>query len=328
MTIRELTVRDLDAQAEAIDEAVKVTPGIDRFCSSSLWILPAREAFLPDHRIWAMETGEGYILLAVGEDRSLGTYVHPLEASWALACPFVGAKPAELTRKFVEVSDATAVNWDILFLSGIQPDSQHFQELLRGFRGNFALGLGPSSVRRIASLTGGVEGFLGRRNGKFRHNLRRAVRRGREAGIEVEIHSPELAAECGPLLKRALELEARSWKAELETGIIDSPMEEFYERMLPRLVARKALRFLFLTLDGVDVAYCFGAVFDGAFRGLQMSFDDDYRSHSPGSLAQYWMIQQLCEEGVTSYDLGSEMDYKKDWAEERLETLAVVVRRR
>ena len=324
--MEEHTATDLEDRAYEIDQAVAITPDVDRFCSSSLWILPAWKAFLPEHRLWAMEGAEGFILLAIGEDKSLGTYVHPLEASWALANPFIGPNAAELTREFIDLSRRTEQPWDILFLSGIRPDSPHFHELLRGFRGHFSLGLGPSSVRRIASLEGGLDGFLGRRSSKFRHNLRRSRRRAEDTGITVEFIAAPSLEECIPLFDRALEIEQRSWKANLDTGIINSPMTAFYRDMLPRLVQRKALRFLFLTLDGVDIAYCFGAVFDHDFRGLQMSFDDSYRAHSPGSLAQLAIIDALAAEGVQNYDLGSDMEYKRDWAEESLETLAIVVR--
>jgi hypothetical protein len=325
--MRELTMQCLEARQRAFDEAVQCTPDIDRFCSSSYWVLPAWSAFLPEHRLWARETEFGFILLGIGTDHSLGTYVHPLEASWALASPFVGRDVAALTRQFVSLSRDPTLNWDILFLSGISPDSLQFHELIRGFRGHYSLGLGPSSVRRIASLDGGVEGFLSRRSSRFRHNLRRARRRAEETGIQAEMHRTVTADEALALLDRALDVEHRSWKADADTGIIDGPMKVFYRNMLPRLARQDALRFLFLTLDGKDIAYCFGGVFDDTFRGLQMSFDDDYRSHSPGSLAQLLMIEALTTEGLASYDLGSDMEYKRDWAEESMETLAVIVRR-
>ena len=326
--MRELDVEELESRAEEFDAAVRRTPDIDHFCSSTLWILPAWRAFLPEHRLWTHETEHGFVALGVGSDRSLGTYIHPLEASWALASPFVGHAPAELTRCFTSLCRTTEINWDILFLSGIHPDSVHFQELIRGFRGHYSLGLGPSSVRRVADLDGGVDGFLSRRASKFRANLRRTSRRADKIGVAVEYFdaaTPEEAA--GPLLNRALAVEHQSWKADADTGIIDGPMKSFYRDMLPRLAHRDALRFLFLTLDGVDIAYCFGAVFNDSFRGLQMSYHNDYREHSPGSLAQLRMIERLCDEGVESYDLGSEMDYKQKWAEQSLETLAVIVRR-
>ncbi|MFU8806973.1 MAG: GNAT family N-acetyltransferase, partial [Bradymonadaceae bacterium] len=68
-------------------------------------------------------------------------------------------------------------------------------------------------------------------------------------------------------------------------------------------------------------------IFQDTFRGLQMSYHDDYRDHSPGSLAQLALIENLCEEGIRSYDLGSDMEYKRQWAEEGLGTVALIVRK-
>ena len=325
--MHELTFEQLESRSERFDDAVRQTDDIDHFCSSSFWILPAWRAFLSDHRLWAHESDHGYVTLGVGDDRSLGTYLHPLEASWALASPLVGPDARALTRQFVDRCRTTSLQWDILFLSGISPDSTHFQELIRGFRGHYSLGLGPSSIRRVASLEGGVDGFMERRSSKFRANLRRACRKSEDAGVELDFIDrvdPDDAVD--ELFARALAVEQNSWKADADTGIIDGPMRTFYREMLPRLAARNALRFLFLTCDGEDIAYCFGGVFNDSFRGLQMSYHDDYRDLSPGNVAQVRMIEQLCDEGVTTYDLGSDMEYKQRWGEEGIETVAVIVR--
>lgn len=324
----EMSTAEFISLEDEFDRAVAQTPDIDRFCSSSLWIVPAHRAFLPDHRLWIQRSEYGFVALASGTDVHLGTYLHPLEASWALACPLVGAQAAALTREFVRTCRESGLRWNLLFLSGISPASIHFRELVRGFRRDYSLGLGASSTRRVASLSGGVDGFLARRSTKFRANLRRARRRAADSGIEYE-YITRIDGHVGAarLLERALRIERRSWKGESDTGIIDEPMKTFYQVMLPMLAERNLLRFMFVRLDGVDIAYCFGGVFEATFRGLQMSFDVEYRQHSPGSLAQLAMIERLCEEGVQGYDLGSDMEYKRQWAEEGLETVALIVRR-
>ncbi|MBA2664753.1 MAG: GNAT family N-acetyltransferase [Bradymonadaceae bacterium] len=326
--MRETTPEKFLEKVEAYDSAVMMTPDIDHFCSSSAWIVPAHQAFLPEHPIWLLECEHGFAALARGNDSHLGTYLHPLEASWALACPLVGTHVAHLTRAFVEACRGLANEWNLLFLSGIAPQSTHFRELVHGFRRDYSMGLGSSSIRRVASLDGGVEGFFGRRSPRFRANLRRVRRRAEHAGVRYEfIRSATCEQDAIGLLERALLIEQRSWKGQSDTGIIDGPMKVFYHTMLPMLVRRDALRFVFVTLDGVDIAYCFGATFNDTFRGLQMSYDESYAEHSPGTLAQLEIIHQLCEENIGFYDLGSEMDYKKQWAEQGLETVALIVRR-
>ena len=48
------------------------------------------------------------------------------------------------------------------------------------------------------------------------------------------------------------------------------------------------------------------------------------RPHARG-LLQYHQIIELCEEGVARYDLGTEMDYKRRWAEDVMETEMLVL---
>jgi CelD/BcsL family acetyltransferase involved in cellulose biosynthesis len=102
-------------------------------------------------------------------------------------------------------------------------------------------------------------------------------------------------------------------------------MQGFYAKMLPRLCALGQQRAMFATLDGRDIGYILGAVLDGEYRGLQFSYDDDDSALGIGGLLQYQQIAALCEEGVLRYDLGTEMDYKRRWAELTLETEMLVV---
>src|SRR5688572_32387452 len=57
----------------------------------------------------------------------------------------------------------------------------------------------------------------------------------------------------------------------------------------------------------------------GEYRGLQFSYDDAFAQLGLGGLLQYHQIVELCAEGVTRYDLGTEMDYKRRWAEDVIE---------
>ena len=125
---------------------------------------------------------------------------------------------------------------------------------------------------------------------------------------------------------RILAIERRSWKGKSGTGIIDDPMREFYRRMLPRLAAKGQLRVLFVRQAAEDIAFVFGGLTARSYRGLQLSYDEDFKALSPGNLAQIAIIQELCAEGIEAYDLGSELEYKSNWAEERFETVSLVIR--
>jgi hypothetical protein len=275
-----------------------------------------------------MRSEHGYVALAQSFHERLGRFRQPLEASWCLASPFAGESPARLAQDFVRASMSEVRDWDLLFLAGIARDGALYRALVEGFGGAHFVGVGPPAARYIASLEGGLDGFMGRRSAKFRANLRRVERRAQEEGITIEYQdSWEDVEGWRTLYQRVLAVEARSWKGRSGTGIMDGPMQTFYRHMLPRLCAQGMLRGMFLQREGEDVAFVFGGVFAGVYRGLQVSFDDALRGLSLGNVAQLCMIQRLCDEGVSAYDLGSELEYKKGWAEQLFETLSVVVRR-
>jgi CelD/BcsL family acetyltransferase involved in cellulose biosynthesis len=102
-------------------------------------------------------------------------------------------------------------------------------------------------------------------------------------------------------------------------------MRAFYAAMLPRLCELGQQRTIFARIADRDVGYVLGAVSGGEYRGLQFSYDDDYAQLGVGSLLQYEQIVELVEEGVARYDLGTEMDYKRRWAEDTMETEMLVV---
>ena len=74
------------------------------------------------------------------------------------------------------------------------------------------------------------------------------------------------------------------------------------------------------TRAGEDLAFIFGGLRWGVFRGLQLSFDDRFRTSSLGNVMQGLMVQRLCQEGVELYDLGTDLAYKRRWSEPGLRT--------
>lgn len=320
-----LTIYQLRNRSKAHFEAVAATEGIDHFCSSLDWILPAHEAFIPDHPLYLRQSEHGFVTLARGFNPRIGRYLQPLEASWCLASPIVGSDPAALVAEFSKEFKAQTEDWDLLYLSGIPQGSVIFRELVQQFHTTHRLGLGHKTRRYVASLEGGLEGFLGRRKSKFRANLRRSSRLASEAGVSYTYLDAFTEDEAEAVYERILEVETRSWKGKDGTGILDGGMNDFYRIMLPRLARRGALRVLFAHSDDEDLAYVFGGIFGDSYRGLQLSYDDAHRKISPGNLVQLAMIENLCAEGILSYDLGSELDYKARWAESNLETITMWV---
>lgn len=328
--MRAVSYDDLLAERGHYDRRVGETPAIDSFCTSSYWNFSAFETLFADHDPWIRraEDVDGYVALARGQHPHIGNYLQPFEASWGLASPLVGGRPRALVREFAREIRRADLEWNMLFLSGVFEESPQFREFVRQFRPEYDLGIGPEMARNVASLRGGIGSYLQRRSSKFRSNLRRAKQRADEEGFETEYcASFDGASEVESIFERILAVEAQSWKADEGTGILESPMRDFYERMVPMLAGDGALRVSFLRRGETDIAYCFGGVVEGLYRGLQLSYHDDYGEYSAGNLAQLAMIEGLCEEGIETYDMGQAMDYKERWAEQTRESVALIVRR-
>lgn len=314
---------DLAAVADDFDREVAATPAIDRFCSTSAWILAAAAALMPQRASFSFRGPSGYFAAMRGIHPAGFPYVEPVELAWGLAAPLVGRDPEPLADEVAAVL-ADRRDWQIAILSGLAPDGPQRRALERALPARWERRRGTSTVRHIASLEGGVDGFLGRRSRELRKTIRKGLRAAAEAGVAFEAvraSAPEAAA----LYARIQRVEAQSWKAREGVGISSGPMRAFYEHMLPRLCARGQQRTMFARLGGQDVGYILGAVFEGEYRGLQFSYDDAHARLGLGGLLQYQQVAALCEEGVARYDLGTEMEYKRRWAEEVMETEMLVL---
>ncbi|MFB6351954.1 MAG: GNAT family N-acetyltransferase, partial [Bradymonadaceae bacterium] len=135
------------------------------------------------------------------------------------------------------------------------------------------------------SLEGGYDGYFSRRSSKFRSNMRRARKKADEEGVESVYLAPD-GDEVDEVFDRILAIEQHSWKAENNSGIATGPMRKFYGQMVPMLAEDDKLRVAFVQTDDTDIAYCFGGLFEDLYRGLQLSYHDDYSDLSPGNLAQ------------------------------------------
>lgn len=315
-----LTFDELDAEADAFDDLVLRSPLVDRYCSSTLWILPAHRAFDPDDEPLILRSARGYAPL-VRELNTSGRLIRTLEHMWCLPSPLVGTDLAALAH---ETLDALAAHdWDYLVLSGLEHNGPAFHGLAGGaLARGWGAGLGHDSGRMVASLAGGVEGFLERRSGKMRRNLRRERRRAAHLDfVDVDDGDPDA------LYARVQAVERRCWKGRAGRGIQSGSMYRFYEDTFPRLLRRGALRLSFARDRDRDVGYVFGGVLGDTYRGLQLSFDVDYQHLGVGNLLQLHTVERLCAEGVAVYDLGMEMAYKSRWADGLVQTATVVVQR-
>lgn len=323
-----LTLAELHRRAGAFDRAVAATPGIDHFCSSSTWVLPAQAALMPPREPWLFCGEHGYVVMMRGRHPDGWHYIEPLESMWGLACPVIGADSEHLAPDFAALCRRRERAWDVALLSGLASGSALCAALVAHLAPHYELRLGPRAIRHVTDLRGGMDAFLGRRSRNFRKALRRALRGADEAGITFEpAHATDPGAAVD-VFERIVRVEARSWKGRMGVGITAGPMHDFYRMMVPDLAEHGRLRVMFAGREGEDIGYILGAVWLDTYRGLQFSFDAAYRDLALGNLCQYHQIAELCDEGVTRYDLGTDMDYKRRWADGTQDTISLIALRR
>jgi hypothetical protein len=315
---------DLAGVADDFDQEVAVTPAIDRFCSSSIWIHAAASALMPPRAPATYRGAEGYFAAMRGVHPAGFPYIEPLELAWGLASPLIGRDPMPLAEAVVAVLAARR-DWQLAIFTGLTLEGPQRRALERVLPPRWERRTGTPTVRHVASLDGGIDGFLARRSRELRKSLRKSLRAAAGAGVCFESVRHASADDAAALYARIQAVEAASWKAREGVGISSGPMRAFYEHMLPPLCAHGQQRIQFARLGDRDIGYILGAVFEGEYRGLQFSYDDDHAGLGIGGLLQYHQVVELCAEGVTRYDLGTEMDYKRRWAEEVMETEMLVV---
>lgn len=321
-----ITRRDFAQEAARFDRLTLLTPDIDAFCSSSHWGLPASAALMPPGEDFLFRGEQGYVAALIRERFELRT-VESLEAAWGLSCPLVGPDPQALVAGFVEACRTRESTWDLLFLTGIPVRSRLLMNLYTQLSARYQVGLGPITQRHVASLAGGVDGFLSRRSANFRRGLQRSLRRAAASGVEVESHDVSTRQEATLLYARILEIDRRTWKGRSGTGMTEKRMGRFYAGMIKRLAAAGVQRAVIARHEGQDVAYLLGSVWGSTWRGLQFGFDDRYRALGLGNAVLFHQLRRICEEGaITECDLGTGGEYKLRWTESTRDSVAVLAR--
>ncbi|MGC6487925.1 MAG: GNAT family N-acetyltransferase [Planctomycetota bacterium] len=304
------------------NRAVRADEHGDPFCCRTEWQLSFQEAIAPDRALELRVEGDSAVLFARRARRGV-PMLEPIDNSWMFGSTLLGPQAVPMLAELIARRPGCVV-----VLSGLLTGGGRVRELLRAFGAGHELLLVKSETACIASLDGGLDGYLSRRSAKLRRGLRSASRRAADRGVSFERHAPTTEAACDAVYARVLAVERRSWKGIGRCGMAESPSREFYHVMLRRLCAARGGRVMFATHDGEDIGFILGCVGSGVYRGQQFSFVDTWRPDSIGNLLQLEQLRWLCDEGVARYDMGPLMDYKRSWTETHQRFDAVAMRPR
>ncbi len=310
----------LVAQRAGYDALVDATEEIDRFCSSTDWILPL-------HR----QLGTGSLIVQVNEGAALAVTRLPgrdrrcllcgVDVMWGYARPVVGPDldaGVELVERLLV--DQRHDSYGLL-LAGVVAHTAFAVRITDRLRMRLVSVAEPVG-RRVAWLDGGMEAYLARRSPVFRRNARQAAGRAERAGV----HFQWIRGGGPEVVERAIRVERASWKGRQGSGLSDPAFGRFYLDLAAGLEDTHRLRAGFAVLGRQDVGYILGAVRGDSYRGLQISYSSHFPALSLGNLLQLGQIAELVSEGIGRYDLGMDMPYKASWSDELFVTETLVLR--
>lgn len=316
-----LAADQLDAHASAIEAAVDATPGIDHWCSGPDWVFPVLDGFAADATPIVLHAGDGYALLASYPSEDGSDFIAGFEPLWGFACPIVGPRP-ELVATAVAANLQARPNWDRLILPGLPADGH----LARAMAGPLSAlgGVGAAvGITRVVATVQDFDHWLAGRPRSFRRNLRQAERRASDEGLTFETVSDD-----PDLMDRLLAIERLGWKGKLDDGITSPSMTTFYRAMIQRLQEAGRCRAVVARLDDNDVGFILGGERGPRYRGLQLSYAESVGHLSVGHLLQLQEVRRVCtSQTIELYDLGMEMEYKTQWADDHDASLTLVVDR-
>lgn len=317
----------LDDDRHRLEALADQTPGIDPWCSGPDWVLPAQQAFAASTfdspvvpRLWS-ETGTGAVILGQATIADGTSIVTGLEPLWGFASPLLGPDLTDLTELAAEHL-AHIDDWDVVLLGGLPLSPRLAEKLSHSFRHLGDVQATYGIVRQVADLVDGYDRWFSGRSARFRKSIRQGHRKASAAGVRFVDISTDPAAYL-----RCVAVEAESWKGHIDDGITGPGMRRFYEAMTLRLQEEQRFRATMAVLDGQDIGFIFGGVRNGRYRGLQLSFTEAVRHLSVSNLLQDHTIGRLTEEGVHTYDMGMDMEYKRRWADRAEPSMSLVVRR-
>ena len=159
--------------------------------------------------------------------------------------------------------------------------------------------------------------FYGSLAKKFRYNIRNSQKLLSDiGGLSLERMTDE--KDVPRFLEDAYAVERLSWKEDAGTSITTNSFQEvFHSRLAPTVASDRIFRGYVLYLDGSPIAHVYGLLCGNVFYSLKLSYSEQIRKYSPGTVMTALAIQDLISDGVKFWDFSGPMEaYKKRWTKD------------
>lgn len=305
-------------------DALLAQSAIDHPFLSHEWILSWWESFGAGKSLHLLLVRAGGRLAGIAplmrcEKRMYGIRAACLEALYNPHTPrfdfIVAAREAQDVYRCIWNHLREQGGWDLLELSQLPADSATQAALARLAREDrCATGVWRGEQSPYIRPGGNFETYFSELSYNHRSKVRRKLNRLRERG-EVRLEVVTAAGQAGRALDDGFRIEAAGWKSQTGTAISSTPeVAAFYRALAPRAAAMGALRLIFLTLNGVRIAFAYGICHRNRLYVMKTGYDPEYSYYSPYNLLCYLVFEDGFAHGLEEYDfLGNNEPWKLAW---------------
>lgn len=193
-------------------------------------------------------------------------------------------------------------DWDVLELPRVPAGGAAEQLSALARLDGFAAKAGPAGCSPCIDLTsfrGVPEGWLGSVGPGLRRTIQRANRDLRKQG-DLQCRRVETADEFLPTFQA---LESAGWKGKKATAIeCSADTQTFYHDIVKAAERFHYLRCHFLELNHQVLAGSLGFSYKGRFFGMKITYDENFRSCSPGHFLVHSMLLDCTDMQCTEFD--------------------------
>ena len=215
--------------------------------------------------------------------------------------------------------------WDALNLESVPEGSPTIQFATAAAHANrWRIDVEEEDKAPIKHLPANWDDYVGGLGKKYRHELRRKVRKLGNAGEVIQYDClPETLPGCLPEFFRLHRLSSPE-KADFMT----EARERFFTEIAETAAAHGSFKLSMLELDGVRVAACINFDYGDSYLLYNSGYDPAYSQLSVGFVNKAWTIRDAIESGKRTFDFlrGTER-YKYDLGAENRSIYTIRIRR-
>lgn len=293
---------------------------IDSFFLTHEWILSWWKNLGIDKKLFILVVRENEKILAIAPFMfSKGTLtkmpVRKIEfigAGWGYGGFILLDKHEQCLNLIWNYLKEKSKSWDVAVLSNISINND-ISSIEKTIADSNLLYIYEKNFIPYIPLRDNWNNYISQRSYSFRRNLKNRERRINKIGkVKFERFNSNLK-DINSLMNVLFDISKRSWKAKERTAIAsDEKVKNFYLDLAKKLYEKNWLDISILKVNEKPISYKFGAIFKRKYIDIDIAFDDDYSSFSPGNLHRCYLLKQLFEEDLDEVDSVMAFDYKKE----------------